>query len=72
MLLTTRKTNKLRYMLVRAKFDIEVIIKSPKLTGLFFCVNRVYHKSGYIIHWLLFSFKLTNGKTVLWTCKIIQ
>ena len=53
------------------KFDTKTILKPSKLTGLFLCNNSVYLKAGYIIACLLFSFKLTNGKTVLWTLKII-
>ena len=63
-LLTTRQPKKLRNLLVRAKFETKTIPKSPKLTGLFLCSNCVYHKAGYIIPCSLFSFKLTNGKTI--------
>ena len=68
-LLTTRQPKKLRNLLVRAKFETKTILKEPKLTGLFLCNNCVYHKAGYIIPCLSFSFKLTNGKTVTWTYK---
>ena len=56
-------------MLVRAKFEIKKIPKSPKLTGLFLCSNCVYHKAGYIIPCSWFSIKLTNNKTITWTYK---
>ena len=66
-LLTTRQPNKLRNLLVRAKFESKTIPKSPKLAGLFLCSNCVYHKAGYIIPCSSFSFKLRNGKTITWT-----
>ena len=56
-------------MLVRAKFETETILESPKLTGLFLCNNCIYHKAGYIVPSSSFSFKLTNGKTVPQTYK---
>ena len=34
---------------------------------MFLCSNCVYHKAGYIIPCSSFSFKLTNGKTIVWT-----
>ena len=68
-LLTTRQPKKLRNLLLRAKFETKTILKSPKLTGLFLCSNCVYHKAGYIIPCSSFSFKLTNGKTITWTCQ---
>ena len=67
--LTTHQPKKLRNILVQAKFETKTILKSPKLMGLFLCNNSVYHKAGYIIPCLSFSFKLTNRKTVSWTCK---
>ena len=66
---TTRQPKKLRHMLVRAKFEIITITKVPKLTGLFLCNNGVYHKAGYIIPCLPFSFKLSKGKSVSRTYK---
>ena len=56
-------------MLVRTKFETKTIPKSPKLTELFLCSHCVYHKAGYIISCLSFSFKLTNSKTITWTYK---
>ena len=56
-------------MLVRAKFKTKTIPKSPKLTRLLLCSTCVYHKARYIIPCSSFSFKLTNGKTITWTCK---
>ena len=68
-LLTTRQPKKLRNVLVRTKFETKTIWKLPKLTGFFLCNNCVYHKAGYIIPCLSFSFKLTNSKTVSWRYK---
>ena len=76
-LLTTRQLKKLWNLLIRAKFETKTIskslnqqiTKSPKLTGLFLCSNCAYHNAGYIIPCSLFSFKLTNGKTVTWRYK---
>ena len=68
---TTRQPKKLRHMLVRAKFEIKTITKVPKLTGLFLCNNGVYHKAGYIIPCLPFSFKLTKGNLFPGHIKII-
>ena len=62
--LATRQPKKLRNLLVREKFETKTILKSPKLTGLFLCSNCVYHKAGYIISCLSFSFKLTSGKNI--------
>ena len=69
MLLTTRQPKKLRNLLVRAKFETEAIPKGPKLTRLFLYNDYFYHKAGYIILCSSFWFKLTNGKTVIWTHK---
>ena len=68
-LLTTRQPKKVRIMVVRAKFETNIIPKLQKLTGLFLFDNCVYHKAGYIIPCSSFSFKITNGKTVSWTYK---
>ena len=54
-------------MLVRVKFETKTIPKSPKLQQLFLSSNFVYHKAGYIIPFSSFLFKLTNGKTFIWT-----
>ena len=40
-----------------------------KTIRIFLCSNCVYHKAGYIIPCLSFSFKLNNGKTITWTYK---
>ena len=71
MLLTTQQPKKLRNLLVPAKFEAKAILKSPKLTRLCLCSNCIYHKAGYIIACSSFPFKLTNGKTITWTIKII-
>ena len=57
---------------MRAKFGNKTIPKSPKLTELFLCNNCVYHQAGYITPCSSFSFKLTNGKTVLWLIFILH
>ena len=67
-LLTTRRSKKLRNLLVRAKFETKAIPKSPT-NGLFACSNCVYHKAGYIIPCSSILFKLTNGKAITWTYK---
>ena len=61
-LLTTWQSKKLRNLLIREKFETKTIPKLPKLTGLFFYNNCAYHKDGYIIPCLSFSFKVTNKK----------
>lgn len=42
MLLTTRQRKILRIMLVEARFEMSLILKSPKLTRLFFYNNCLY------------------------------
>ena len=61
--------NQVINLLVRPKLETKTIPKSSKLTGLLLCSNCAYHKAGYIIPCSLFSFKLTNSKTITWTYK---
>ena len=42
MLLTTRQRKILRIMLVEARFEMSLILKSPKLTRLFLYNNCLY------------------------------
>ena len=57
-------------MIFHAKFETKIILKSPKLTKLFSCSNCDYNKAGYILCSSI-SFKLTNGKTITWTVKML-
>ena len=52
-------------MLAREKSEMNTIPKLPKLTGLILCNSRVYYKTGSIIHFTSFLFKLNNQKTLM-------
>ena len=65
-ILTTRQSSNLKKLLVRAKFQMNVIPRTPQLIGLYPCSNCIYHKNGYINPCTSFKFKLTNGKIITW------
>ena len=59
-------TKNLRKMLVTAKFDLHPELPNRKANALFSCTDCIYHKNGYIKPCKSFTFKLTNGKFVIW------
>ena len=65
LLLTKCQPKTIRNMLAREKSEMNTIPKSPKLTGLILCNSWVYYKTGSIIHFTLFLFKLNNEKTLM-------
>ena len=58
-------------MVVRAKFEMNTTLKSLTLTGLILCNIYVCQKDKHNIHCALSSFKLINGKSLLWTYKVM-
>ena len=65
LLLTKCQPKTIRNMLAREKSEMNTIPKLPKLTGLILCNSRVYYKTGSIIHFTSFLFKLNNQKTLM-------